>query len=42
MSEEGERADSLIMEAAASLFLLFFNAADSCHRDLHDVITYCM
>lgn len=34
----GERADSLIMEAAASPSPLF-NAVGSCHHDLHDVIT---
>lgn len=34
-----ESADSLIMEAAASLSPLF-NAVGSCHHDLHDVITF--
>lgn len=39
----GERADSLIMEAAAAASLSpLLNAADSCHHDLHDVITCCM
>lgn len=40
----GERADSLIMEAAAAAASLspLFNAVDSCHHDLHDVITCCM
>lgn len=36
----GEGADSLIMEAAAAACLSPIpNAADSCHHDLHDVIT---